>query len=256
MESKFKVLPIFKSHYSAGKSILTLDKPTGKEDSYPCSIFDLLINNKLDTLILFDDCVSGILEANNRCQELKINFIFGVRLWVTHDMDDKSEESLYNRARYVVVAKNLSGYEDIIKIWSEAATRGFYYEPCIDFKTLRSFWNPKNLKLVVPFYDSFLHRNVLESHKHVPEYDFAKPLFLVEDNNLPFDSIIQNKVRLYTEGSFTARGAQSIYYKNAADFEAYMTRRCIDNRTTMNKPNLDHMCSDEFSFSKWQKLNS
>jgi len=40
------------------------------------------------------------------------------------------------------------------------------------------------------------------------------------------------------------------------DFKAYLTFRCINNRTTLNKPNLEHMCSTEFSFESWKEAES
>jgi DNA polymerase III alpha subunit len=40
--------------------------------------------------------------------------------------------------------------------------------------------------------------------------------------------------------------AQSIYYENKEDFLAYLTFRCISERTTLSKPNLEHCSSNEF----------
>ena len=71
-----KVLPIFKSHYSLGKSILTLDKPKGNLIDYPISCFDLCIQNKLENLIVVDSSISGLLELNKNAKENKINLYF------------------------------------------------------------------------------------------------------------------------------------------------------------------------------------
>ena len=54
--------------------------------------------------------------------------------------------------------------------------------------------------------------------------------------------------------------AQSIFYPRAEDFEAYIAFRCIHNRgtsqkSTLEKPELDHMGSDKFNFERWLLSN-
>jgi DNA polymerase III alpha subunit len=46
---------------------------------------------------------------------------------------------------------------------------------------------------------------------------------------------------------------KSIYYKNKKDFKVYLTFRCINNRSTLNKPELQHMTSNRFSFESLLK---
>lgn len=252
----YKVLPLIKSHFSIGKSIITLDEPSDKKGKpVKNSAFNILIENKLDTLILVEDNVSGLLEASQNAKKNNIKLIFGVRISINNDMELKSDENLSKKAKYVIFLKNLDGYKDLIKIWTKAATDGFYYEPTIDFKNLKKLWNEKNLKLVIPFYDSFLQKNILESHKHVPEIDFTTPAVFIEENGLPFDYILQKRAKEYAvQNNFPLQETQSIYYRSKDDFTAYLTFRCINNKTDLDKPNLEHMCSDQFSFDKWLSI--
>jgi hypothetical protein len=53
--------------------------------------------------------------------------------------------------------------------------------------------------------------------------------------------------------SHLTQETKSIYYKNRDDFLAYLTFRCINNRSSLEKPNIDHMCSDEFCFESWME---
>ena len=109
--------------------------------------------------------------------------------------------------------------------------------------------------LCVPFYDSFLFKNVLTYNACVPDFSFTDPVFFTEDNGLHFDNLIQQKVAEYCEDSYEMKSAKSIYYENKKDFKPYLTFRCINNRTPLNKPNFDHMCSDEFCVESWKKQN-
>ena len=247
-----KILPLFKTHFSIGKSILTTEEALDKNKKPVYnSVYHLLKSNNLDNLVLVEDSISGLLEASKTAKENKIKLVFGLRIWITEDCLDKKEENLRKRAKYIIFAKNSLAYKDLIKISSYASNEGFYYEPCIDFKTLKSIWN-NNLKLAIPFYDSFLFLNSLENHTHVPQLDFTKPTLFLEDNDLPFDDCVKERVLKYSKDeNLDIISAQSIYYPSENDFLAYMTVRCLHNRTTLDKPNLDSMSSSDFNFKKW-----
>lgn len=252
-----KSLPIFKSHYSLGKSILTLDAPVDKKGKpVENSIFHLLLTNKLDTLVLVEDCMTGFLEATQQCQSNKIKLVFGLRLSVTSNVEGQDEASLKKRAKYVIFARNQAGYEALIKIWSFAAKDGFYYNPCIDFPNLNRLWND-NLILAIPFYDSFLQLNAFEGHVHVPEFDAIKPIVLLESNDLPFDTYLRKKASEYAQkNGLETVEASSIYYQSRLDFIAYLTFRCISERNTIEKPEFNNMGSDSFNFDRWLRNNT
>ena len=80
----------------------------------------------------------------------------------------------------------------------------------------------------------------------IPDFSFCKPVFFVEDNNLPFDPIIKARVEEFAKKDYNIVQAQSIYYENKEDFLPYLTFRCISERTTLDKPNLEHCSSNEF----------
>jgi DNA polymerase III alpha subunit len=143
----------------------------------------------------------------------------------------------------------------LIKIYSFSAKNGFYYEPRIDFDTLKTLWDDKDLSLAVPFYDSFLHKNSLYGSICLPDFSFSKPTFFVEDNDLPFDPILTKLVNDYANKKYEIVRTKSIFYKNRKDFKSYLTFKCINKRTTLDKPEIEHMCSNEFSFEGWKEQN-
>ena len=49
------MLPLFKSHYSIGKSILTLNHPDKFEEGGPDSIFKIAQDHDLEQVILVED---------------------------------------------------------------------------------------------------------------------------------------------------------------------------------------------------------
>jgi len=250
---KYSAAPLFKSHYSLGKSILTLAKAGSSEPDEPSSIIDIAKKLDLDNLYLVDDSISGFLEAYKSCEDAKLNLRFGLRLTVCDDIDNKTAESRDKEHKVIVFITNTDGYYDLIKISTLASIQGFYYYPRIDCKSLKKLWNESNLSLCIPFYDSYVFKNNLTYSICVPDLSFCNPTYFVEDNNLPFDEILKSKIEEIVTDKLLAVKTQSIYYENKEDFLAYLTFRCISERTTLNKPNLNHCSSNEFSAESFKE---
>jgi DNA polymerase III alpha subunit len=244
-------VPLFKSHYSFGRSILTLENKEENTDNSADSIFPLLKQADLKELFLVEDHFSGFLQANKNCSDLSIKLNYGLRFTICDDYKDKSEESLNSNSKVVVFAKNLKGYKRLVKLYTHASTEGFYYEPRTDWKILQKIWSDNDLLMAFPFYDSFVFNNLLTNKVCQPDL-FTEHFYFIEDNDLPFDDIVRQKLESSQSNLISAK---SIYYSTKNDFPAYLTFRCINNRTTLSKPNLEHMSSDRFCFESWKEDN-
>ena len=154
-----KTIPLFKSHYSVGKSILTLKEQEGDADSGPSSIIDIAFKNA-DLLenktFLVEENMSGFLEAHINLTKIKVQLVFGLKVIVCPNAEEKNEESLHKSSKYIIFLRREEGYPRLIKLYSKAAKEGFYYKPRLDFKTIEKEWSDEDLMLAVPFYDSFL----------------------------------------------------------------------------------------------------
>ena len=252
-----EALPLFKSHYSLGRSILTLEKPEDALPNGPDSIVDIAEKNDLKEVTLIEDSITGFLQAYKNLSEKNVKLIFGLRMTVCSDLEEKSEGSINGSCKYVILSKNTRGYERLIKISSHAAKKGFYYEPRTDFKSLERNWDNNDLVLAVPFYDSFLYYNTLTTRICLPQFGFTNPVFLEESNSLPFDELIRSSIAIFTKDSnlHPTIKAQSIFYHSKKDFKSYLTFRCINNRSNLEKPQLDHMGSNEFCLESWKEKN-
>jgi len=186
------MIPLFKSHYSLGRSILTLEDKS-EVDDYPDSIIQIAKENKLKELFLVEDNMSSFLEAytNTRNNNIKLNY--GLRITITESIEDKSEESRSKNSKIIIFFKNNEGYSRLTKLYSKASKEGFYYEPRLDYKALSENWSD-DLLLCIPFYDSFIYNNTLKNFICVPNFSFTKPIVFIENNDLPFDIIIKNKM--------------------------------------------------------------
>jgi hypothetical protein len=110
-----------------------------------------------------------------------------------------------------------------------------------------------DLLLAIPFYDSFLYNNKYTDSQCVPDFSFTEPVFFIEDNDVLLDKDMGERVLEFCSGKYETVQTKSIYYKNRKDFAAYLTFRCINGRTTVDKPNFDGMCSSEFCYESYSE---
>jgi len=251
------MLALFKSHYSIGKSILTLDDPITQKEGGSDSIFAIAKENNLKTVVLVEDSLTGFLQAKKISEKYGINLAFGLRIDMKQNAgEDPKEEVSSSSHKIIIFAKTAKGCNILNNIYSEAFTKKFN---AVDEKLLKKFWKKKELELVIPFYDSFIFNNTMKFSNCTPSFSFAEPSFITESNELPFDSMLQDRVKKYAGDNHKIIRAKSIYYKNNNDVKALQTYKCICGRTfgnkTLSKPNLDHFGSDQFSFESWKKKN-
>ena len=235
------MLPVYKSTFSIGKSILTIDK-----------IIELCKSDSANYLLLVEDCMTGFVKSHNSCKEASIQLIFGLRLNCCNDISDENEESDH---KVIILAKNDEGCKLLNSICSFANLKG---SGKVDFKFLNKIWDDKKLDLIIPFYDSFIHQNQLYLKNCVPDFKKIKPTFWIEKNNLPFDQLINKAVLEYTKDRYDSSLVKTIMYENKDDVEALQTYKIICGRkfgksSTLSKPNLDHFGSDEFCFESYIK---
>ncbi|MBK27179.1 MAG: hypothetical protein CME70_24460 [Halobacteriovorax sp.] len=254
------MLPLFKSHYSIGKSILTLDSPGESNACGSDSILDIAKEHSLSEVILVEDSLTGFMQAMNICESIGINLIFGLRLSCYN-----SEVSLGDSQtshKIIIFPKNKEGCSLLNKIYTHAFCEDGGE---IKEKSLLALFNPDLLKLAVPFYDSFIFNNLtMLGSACAPLSNFTdiEPTFFIEENQLPFDGMVKEAVLSYCEKSgFEYEPVKSIYYKKRTDFEAYQTHKCICGRSfsasrSLSTPKQDHLGSEEFCFESYLDYES
>lgn len=248
------MLPLFKSHYSVGKSILTLSLPTANKEGCSDSIFDIAKEEDLKTLILVEDAPIGFLEAKSNSESLGIQLIFGLRFKISSLAESNKEDDSVHKI--VIFARNDKGCVLLNKIYSNINCK---LNGIGSYQLLKKLWNEDHLRLAVPFYDSFLHCNSLTFSNCIPDFSFCKPTFFIENNGLPFDDLLKHKVLKYCEDhKYPSEDVKTIYYKSKKDIEAFQTYKCVCNRSfgrkrSLSNPGLDHLGSREFCIESWKE---
>lgn len=223
------MIPLFKTHASIGRSILRIEDVKRIADE-----------NKLDEVYLVEDTMVGFPEAFRTFGD---KLRFGYRFSIFNEDESQDSES-----KMIVFADGDEGCKELYDLY----TRSF------DEK-LKTPWNDyKNLKFSVPFYDSFLHKNLIGFFNCMPKLP-EQIWFSIEDNGLPFDRILQTKVEDFIKNNPNPSvKVKSIYYENKEDVEAFQTYKCICNRqpgrqASLSNPRLDHFGSDRFCVEAWKE---
>lgn len=245
------ITPIFSTHASLGGSILTSEDENVINDNSPVSVFAIAKKYNLPKIIIADSSISLYFQCYENSLKHNIPYIWGLKLNICNDAADKSDNSIKTESKVIIWLKNSFAYKDIIKIYTKSHTEDFYYRPRTDWKTLNNFWT-ENLSLSIPFYGGFFHNNFFKCHCSLPEIENLNPSFLINKMNLPFDNILEDKIRFYAKDNcYEIINTHPIYYYKESDFKAYTVFRCIHNREKFESPNIDNFSSNQFSFESY-----
>lgn len=185
-----------------------------------------------------------------------IQLIYGVKLCVCADITDKTEASLKTESNVIIFIRSSQGYSDLIRLYNRAWTDGFYYQGRTDWRALKALWTD-NLALALPTYSSFIFKNQMTFSNIVPDLPARPTVFREMDSGLPFAPIVDRAITSFAEANgLTVQPVKSIYYAGPEDYDSYTVFRAIGNRSEFGRPNVDHMCSDSFSFKDYLRLTS
>lgn len=95
----------------------------------------------MDSLALTDaGNLYGAIEFYKECKQEGIHPIIGIDAYVAARMRTDKEPGVDNRrARLIVLAKNLEGYRNLLKLITDSGLEGFYYKPRVDREILAKY---------------------------------------------------------------------------------------------------------------------
>jgi len=253
------ILPLFSTDNSlGGTSVLTLVEAGKAIPEEPTSICDIAKAHFLSVVTIVDDRIDGYQDAVEHIQNTKIaQLVFGLKIVCCADHEDKTDASLCTESNIVIFTKSVQGYYDLLKIHNAAATTDFYYQHRTSWKRLKQMWTP-SLILAIPFFSGFLAKNSLTLSSVIPDFPIpAKEVLILRevDSELPFASIIDSAIdQFVAKNGAQIQKSKSIYYPTAERFKSHMLMKCIDNRSTFDKPQADHLSSNRFSWERYVEL--
>lgn len=215
------MIPLFKSHYSIGKSILKIPQIF----SYPD-----------ETIVLVEDTMCGFRYALKESRKTGKKFIFGLRLLTKGD---------FAPSKVVYLAKNNNGISSLRKIFTKSNFNDGIYE--LDLEDL------EDIKVCIPFYDSFLFDRVYKFGSSYIDFGGVDVTYFEEDNEHPLDFLLKEEIK---KNNIKTVAVKSIFYDKNSDFKAFQAYKAICSRTkppTFHNPNVRDLSSDKFSYEEYVK---
>ena len=250
------IIPLFYND-SSRKSLMTYWTEKESTAEGPPSIVSLCKKAGLKQCFGVSTNFHSFLEGWKNLKAEGIQFCFGLQLTLCDDAKVHDQASLTNEHKIIVFAKNSQAYFDLIRLYTACASdqTNRYYIQRFDCKQLAKFWTD-NMILALPFFDSFVHVNLLGyGASRVPDFPVKPVLFREVSSGIPFASLVDRGLDRYNQNKQCEEiRTKTIYYEKRDDFDAYITERARRQRGSFNKPNLDYMCSPHFCFESWKEL--
>jgi DNA polymerase-3 subunit alpha len=222
------------SHYSLLQALPKIDELVEKAE-----------NHNLDSLALTDmDALYGAIEFYKACDEAGIKPIIGVELHLAPRtrFDDQTGVDK-PRNTVLLLAKNRTGYENIIQIVTKANLEGFYYVPRADHELLAE--NSEGVIAITPRRHSEISsaldandtneaENVVEKYTDI----FGSDDYYIEITRHPeipsFNEMTDDVVDLAENTDTQLVAGHDIYYLDEKDHQACITLRGVQSGTQLH----------------------
>ncbi len=228
-----------------------------------CRIPDILSlarEYKMDSLAITDHgCMFGAVEFYQEAQKAGIKPIIGSEVYVAPASRlEKSGGLSEDGSAYhlILLARDETGYQNLMKLISSAYLEGFYYKPRIDKEILSTYSKgllglSACLKGEIPVL--LRQRRYHDALKVTDEYRqiLGKENFYLElqENTIPEQSLVnEGLLKISKEFSLPIVATNDVHYVNRSAAKSHEALLCIQTQTTLNDPNRMRMSAEEFYF--------
>lgn len=206
----------------------------------------------------------GALEFYEAALEKGVKPIIGAEAYIAPEsrFDKTSHEVKGAGFHLVLLAKNMTGYKNLMEIISVGFLEGFYYKPRVDKEVLARcskglFALSGCLKGEIAHY--LLSGQKEQARKAALEYAeiFGKDNFFIEiqDNQLPEQHDLNKKlVELARELDLQIVATNDVHYLERNDARAHEALLCIQTQTTLSDPDRMRFQSDQLYFKSQEEM--
>ncbi|MBD3282438.1 MAG: DNA polymerase III subunit alpha [Candidatus Portnoybacteria bacterium] len=252
-EKKFTHLHVH-SHYSLLDGLAKID-----------GLIEKAKELNMDSLALTDHGVMyGAIEFYKKATAAGIKPIIGTEFYfVRGSRHEKGAGRTEKRYHLLALAKNKTGYHNLIKMVTKSHIEGFYYKPRIDKELLEEhkeglIFMTACLQGEIP--DAILSGDMAKAKKIALEYKkmFGKDNIYLELQDHPgsVDQMRANKglIKLSKETEIPLVATNDVHYLNKEDAEVHDILLCIQTNHTVDEENRMNMKEDDLSLKSPEKM--
>lgn len=233
-----------------------------------CRIHELLNlcnHYKMDSLAITDHGnMFGAIDFYVEAQRAGIKPIIGCETYVAPKSRlDKSLQANFEASNHLILlAKDETGYRNLMKLVSIAYLEGFYYKPRIDKEALSQYHqgliaSTACLRGEIP--SLILQKRFNDALKAADEYAniLGKNNFYLEiqENSIPEQKIVNEAiVKISRELNLPLVATNDVHYLNKEHAKSHEALLCIQTQTTLGDPNRLKLQTEEFYFKTPQEM--
>lgn len=196
----------------------------------------------------------GVYKFQSAMRAEGLKPIIGCEIYVApRGMADKEHGIDNNYFHLVLLAKNLEGYKNLVKIVSVSHMEGFYYRPRIDIETLSKHTEgliALSACLAGPISKPLLNNDEKTALKRAKQYsEMFKDNFYVEvqRNGMEEQNMVnEGLIKIARELNLPIVATCDSHYLNREDAEIQEILWCISDGYTMDNPDRRRMPTNEF----------
>lgn len=207
----------------------------------------------------------GVLNFYKALKKTGIKPILGCEAYVspTSHLDKTAKSAKEAGFHLVLLAQNLTGYKNLIKLASIAQLKGFHYKPRIDLALLEEF-NEGIIALTaclhgqIPF--TITHGDNADVKAITERYlkIFGDRLYLeVQENDIPDQTTVNNGIfSISKEYGIPVVATNDCHYLNFEDIKAHDTLLCIQTNKTVHDEHRMKFGTDKLYFTSPEEMQS
>jgi len=196
----------------------------------------------------------GVYKFQSAMKAEGLKPIIGCEIYVApRSMSEKEHGIDNNYFHLILLAKNLKGYKNLVKIVSVAHMEGFYYRPRIDVETLSKYSDgiiALSACLAGPISQPLLNSDSKTALERAKQYSgIFKDNFYIEiqRNGMEEQNIVnEGLIKIAKELDLPLVATCDSHYLNKEDAEIQEILWCISDGYTMDNPQRRRMPTNEF----------
>jgi len=186
----------------------------------------------------------GVAEFYRTCKDFGLKPLIGCEVYVCHDHRDKESDMARRRRHLVLLAQNMAGYRNLLKLVTRGALDGFHYRPRVDHDLLRKHSEgiiALSACMAGEIPHALLHQGMEEGIRLAEEYSAIYPerFYLeLQSNGLKEQERVNAELmELAQRAGLPLVATNDCHYLNADDVEAHDILLCIQTQAKVDEPN-------------------
>jgi len=206
----------------------------------------------------------GVKEFHNSATKKGIKPVIGCEIYVAkRSIEDVSGKEDRSGDHLILLAKNLTGYKNLIKLVSIAWIKGFYYKPRVDKELLAKYSEgliASSACLAGEVQDEILNGNITAAEAALSSYldIFGEDFYLEIQRHETYDpeadrsafplqqKVIEAFKKLSAKYNVKLIASNDVHFINAEDAEAHDRLICINTAKDIDDPNRLRYSKQEF----------